>query len=163
MTGRLTSEQEKLLMMFNSRRYEKEPEYRSAVDEAFEAYAFDFGELRWGPTRVTEIIALLSEVLPSDQFVVVSGPLFGIFVSGQASREAVLLDYLWYFWSTAAALRVRSSIQRHNERVELNERRHDSTPSETESLASAKWIVSIVTADMDGLDPSCPDRPETTD
>lgn len=153
MTGRLTPEQEKLLIMFDSLRYKKELEYRSALDEACDAYAFDFGELRWDAARVTEILALLSEVLPSDQLVVESGPLFGIFVSGQASREAVLLDYLWYFWSTATALRVRTSIHSHNGHVELNERRHDSTPSETESLASAKWIVSIVTADMDGLGP----------
>jgi hypothetical protein len=136
-TGRLTSEQEKLLVLFDSLRYKKELEYRNALDEACDAYAFDFGELRWGPTRVTEIIALLSEVLPSDQFDIQIGPLFAIFVTGRASRESVLVDWLWCFWSTATAPRVRASTHSHNRQFKRNDRTYDSTPSETESLTSA--------------------------
>ena len=77
--------------MFEPLLYDMDSEYRIAVDEAREVCAINYDTVYWGPRRITEIVALLSEALPADKFNVESTTSYAITVSSRTSRDGTLV------------------------------------------------------------------------
>lgn len=150
MLKKMTPEQAELLVMFEPLLYDMDSEYRIAVDEAREVCAinYDYDTVYWGPRRIAEIVALLSEALPADKFNVESTTSYTITASSRTSRNGTLVldeedqDH-WIFSYCPFSCAVWCIFFPAHRR--MRERKYRNPVFGDDSLTVAKWIISIVT------------------
>lgn len=157
MTKRLTPEQKELLANWDAARANVDPAYMEAIEVAIQNQALDNGFL--GTKRSAQIVALLREVLPSDKFEVVGGAghgFDGVCVGMHADGEEPWDGWpYWYFdgraWDDPKSDYIEAyyTDTKRDFYSKLDNTKWGNPLFEADSLTIAKWIVSIVTADID--------------